>query len=362
MNFQCIAEQQFIEKHGQDFQAQKNNNGFPHHITYKDNVNRVSYDTIQADFISAESEEAMSNTKIYEIINERIIDRLEEAKKRGETFRWVKGWNGIITGNAITQKPYRGINALFLDGLHITYKQLCSFQGQHPDVKFEIEKGTKQHTVYYFNFRKVIEETETENGIEKVAKTIPLIRFYKVFAVADIKNLAPFFAPEEHEHTLTEEMLKADTIIQDYCKRDGVIFETKEGSDRCFYNRGLHKVVVPPLKAFNNAYEGYSAYFHELVHSTSKKLERKLGDSFGSSQYSKEELIAEIGSQMLMAKLQMEQDDCFDNSLAYIQGWLKYIKDNKEDVYLISSACNKAQKAVDYILNEMYEEEAELSE
>lgn len=304
----------------------------------------------------------MSNTKVYELINQKIIERLEDAKKRGEQFRWVKGWNGIITGNAITKKPYRGINALFLDGLHITYKQLCSFQGQHPEVKFEIEKGTKQHTVYYFNFKKVTEDTETENGTEKVTKTIPLIRFYKVFAVRDIKNLAPFFKPEEHEHTLTEEMKKADKIIQDYCQRDGVLFETKEGSDRCFYNRGRHKVVVPPLKAFKSAYEGYSTYFHELVHSTSRKLERTLGDSFGSSQYSKEELIAEIGSAMLMAQLHMEQENCFDNSLAYIQGWLKYIKDNQDDVYLISSACNKAQKAVDYILDEIYQEEMAVAE
>ena len=303
----------------------------------------------------------MSN-KVYELINQKIIERLEDAKKRGEQFRWVKGWNGIITGNAITQKPYRGINALFLDGLHITYKQLCSFQGQHPETKFEIKKGIKQHTVYYFNFKKVTEETETDGGIEEVTKTIPLIRFYKVFAVNDIKNLAQFFKPEEHEHTLTGEMKKADSIIESYCKRDGVVFETKEGSDRCFYNRGSHKVVVPPLKSFNSAYGGYSAYFHELVHSTSRKLERKLGDFFGSSQYSKEELVAEIGASLLMAKLHMEQEDCFDNSLAYIQGWLKYIKDNQDDIYLISSACNKAQKAVDYILDEMYQEEMAVAE
>lgn len=58
----------------------------------------------------------------------------------------------------------------------------------------------------------------------------------------------------------------------------------------------------------------------------------------------------------------MEQEDCFDNSLAYIQGWLKYIKDNQDDIYLISSACNKAQKAVDYILDEMYQEETAVAE
>lgn len=295
----------------------------------------------------------MSNNAIYDVINERILERLEEAKQNGTKFKWVKGWKGVITGNAISGKPYRGINALFLEGLHITYRQLCEYQGKHPETKFRIPKGTKQHTVYFFKFREVKEEVDGE----EITKTIPLLRFYKVFSVNDIDNLAECFLPEKHEHNDTEEMKKADSIIEEYCRRCGVVLEVKEGSDKCYYSPALHKVVVPPKSAFASVYEAYSAYFHELVHSSAKMLGREIGNSFGSEAYSFEELIAEIGSQMILATLNLEETECFENSLAYIQGWESAIKNS--DKHFITSASCKAQKAVDLILNQQYEQETE---
>lgn len=295
----------------------------------------------------------MSNNAIYDVINERILERLEEAKQNGTKFKWVKGWQGVITGNAISGKSYRGINALFLEGLHITYRQLCEYQGKHPETKFRIPKGTKQHTVYFFKFREVKEEVDGE----EITKTIPLLRFYKVFSVNDVENLAEYFLPEKHEHNYTEEMKKADSIIEEYCKRCGVVFEVKEGSDKCYYSPALHKVVVPPKSAFASVYEAYSAYFHELVHSTAKELGREIGKSFRSEAYSFEELVAEIGSQMLLATLDLEEPDCFENSLAYIQGWESAIKNS--DKHFITSASCKAQRAADMILNQQYAQETE---
>lgn len=299
----------------------------------------------------------MSNEAIYEVINNRILERLEEARKTGKKFKWVKGWKGFITGNAMSGKSYRGINALFLNGLHITYKQLCEFQGKHPEKEFRIPKGTKQHTVYFFKFREIKEELETPTGKEVVKKRIPLLRFYKVYSINDIENLADYFLPEKYEHSITAEMEKADKIINEYCKRTGLKFEIREGSDRCYYSPRNHMVVVPSISAFASVYEAYSSYFHELVHSTAKDMGREIGDWFGSESYSFEELVAEIGSQMLLAVLDLEEPECFDNSIAYIQGWESAIKNSGK--HFISSAACKAQKAVDFILDQMYENETE---
>ena len=69
--------------------------------------------------------------------------------------------------------------------------------------------------------------------------------------------------------------------------------------------------------------------------------------SFGSEEYSKEELVAEIGSAQLMHIVGIETTKSFRNSTAYIQSWIKALRnDNK----FIVSASSKAEKAVKYIL------------
>ena len=97
--------------------------------------------------------------------------------------------------------------------------------------------------------------------------------------------------------------------------------------------------------------EYYSTAFHEATHSTghTSRLNRlNTSAFFGSEDYSKEELIAEMGSAILMNELGIETPDTFRNSAAYIQGWLKALED---DSRLIVSAAGKAEKAVRLILN-----------
>ena len=98
--------------------------------------------------------------------------------------------------------------------------------------------------------------------------------------------------------------------------------------------------------------EYYSTTYHELIHSTGHKnrlnrLQTGAIAAFGSEEYSKEELVAEIGSATIMNMLGIETTKTFRNSAAYIQSWLKVLRsDNK----FIVSASSKAEKAVKYIL------------
>ena len=70
---------------------------------------------------------------------------------------------------------------------------------------------------------------------------------------------------------------------------------------------------------------------------------------FGSKTYSKEELVAELGSAIILNQLGIETPQTFKNSAAYIQNWLQVLKnDNK----FIVSAASKAEKAVNYIMAE----------
>ena len=124
-------------------------------------------------------------------------------------------------------------------------------------------------------------------------------------------------------------------------------------------NIGKEKVKNSYCKEqYNDIMEFYSTLFHEMVHSTGHK--DRLGRldtgvklaSFGSEDYSKEELIAEIGSAFLMNYIGIETSKTFKNSAAYIQSWLKVLRnDNK----FIVSASSKAEKAMKYILGTMEE-------
>lgn len=104
------------------------------------------------------------------------------------------------------------------------------------------------------------------------------------------------------------------------------------------------------MEQFTDTAEYYSCAFHEMTHSTghSSRLNRlKATAHFGNSEYSKEELVAEIGAAALMNITGTETPKAFRNSAAYIQNWLTALRNDRR---MIVSASGAAQKAVDFIL------------
>lgn len=115
--------------------------------------------------------------------------------------------------------------------------------------------------------------------------------------------------------------------------------------------------MLPDLTQFEKAEEFYSTAFHECAHSTMKegRCDRKTEGKrlkFGNEEYSKEELVAEISSAAILHNIGIETPDTFQNNCAYIQSWLKALKDDKK---CIVSAAGKAEKAVEYILGKTEE-------
>lgn len=125
----------------------------------------------------------------------------------------------------------------------------------------------------------------------------------------------------------------------------------------------LDYVKMPVPEAFDSPEEYYSTAFHELTHATghTSRVGRKgiLEPSFfGSHEYSKEELVAEMGAAFLCGHANIEQSTIV-NSAAYIRGWLKALKNDK---MLLVHAAAQAQKASDYILNRKGGEENKVTE
>ena len=269
---------------------------------------------------------------IYKEVSDRIIAQLENG-----VIPWQKPW--IASNQAIsrsTGKPYSLLNQMLLGtpGEYLTFAQ-CQKEGG------KIKKGAKSQMVVFWKWV----ETEDEETHEK--KQVPFLRYYNVFHISQCDGLAA-----KHEQPLPNTANAdeaAESIIAAYIQRSGVRV-IHESGDRAYYTPFTDRVVLPCMEQFSETAEYYSTAFHELTHSTghASRLNRLEKTAFfGTEAYSKEELIAEIGAAALVNYAGLETANSFRNSAAYVQNWLKVLKDDKR---FIVSAAGKAEKAVDLIL------------
>lgn len=283
----------------------------------------------------------MSKFNIYEEITNRIIEQLEN-----NVIPWHKPWSGIVGGayNRVSKKPYSLLNQMLLkhDGEYATYKQWSDLGGK-------VKKGEKSEIVVFW---KMFQVDEVKDGkVEK--RTIPLLKYINVFHVSQVDGVEPKdMKPIEHNPIDEAEKIKID-----YVNRENILIK-EVVSNEAYYSPRMDYIQVPCKEQFKDIMEFYSTLFHEMIHSTGHK--DRLGRldvgvkfaSFGSEEYSKEELIAEIGSAFLMNHVGIESAKTFKNSAAYIQSWLKVLRnDNK----FIVSASSKAEKAMKYILGDVEE-------
>ena len=273
---------------------------------------------------------------IYSEVTTRIIAQMEEG-----VIPWQKPW--IANGKAIsrsTGKPYSLLNQMLLGrpGEYLTFKQCQEAGGK-------VKKGEKASMVVFWKF---IEQEDEETG-EK--KEVPFLRYYNVFHIDQCEGITAKHTTETAFPDGAATLEAAQEIIYDYLGREGVKLSHEEG-DRAFYRPATDEVVLPIRKQFISTAEYYSTVFHELTHSTghAKRLNRLSKPSFfGTEDYSKEELVAEIGAATLVNHVGLETSTSFRNNAAYIQNWLKVLRDDKR---FIVSAAGKAEKAVALILNQ----------
>lgn len=276
---------------------------------------------------------------VYELVTNRIIEQLEN-----NIIPWEKPWSGTIDGafNRVSKKPYSILNQMLLkyDGEYATFKQWQELGGH-------IRKAEKSEIIVFWKMYPIKEKQD--DGTE-IIKTIPLLKYINVFHISQVDGVEPLKQKVTHD---IEPIDKAEKILNDYWNRENITIEHVKG-DKAFYSPMFDKIQLPLFKQFKQSEDYYSTAFHESVHSTMKtsrcnRQEDRKGKvvSFASDEYSKEELCAEIGSAQLMNIVGIETTKSFRNSTAYIQSWLKVLRnDNK----FIVSASSKAEKAVNYIL------------
>ena len=279
---------------------------------------------------------------VYGIITARITDQLATG-----TVPWHRPWkSGGPAGaprNLSSGKPYRGVNVFLLSSLgysspyFLTYRQAVE-RGGH------VKKGEHGAPVVFWKW--LDPRHDGHDGDEATtAARHAMLRYYTVFHVSQcegieapaVPTMAADVAPIESADRIVTGMVDAPSI--------------RHGGDRACYSPALDYVAMPARTAFDGPEAYYSTLLHELTHSTghASRLNRPtLVDMcpFGSTNYSKEELVAEMGAAYLCAFSGIE-NRTIDNSAAYIASWLRRLKD---DTRLVVHAAAQAQRAVDFIM------------
>jgi antirestriction protein ArdC len=271
---------------------------------------------------------------VYDIVTEKITQKLETGE-----IPWKKPWKAQLPRNLITNRPYQGMNLLLLSDKDyanpywLTRKQIQEKGGS-------IKKGEKDTLI---TFWRVIEK-ELE---EKEGKELRFIfRYYTVFNLDQCEGIEspPLGEP-------VNPIQRCEEIIKGYKTSPDIRINTR---DRAYYMPSKDYISLQPKHTFKSAEGYYATLFHEMTHSTGH--ENRLGRfnskdyhrPFGCEDDSKEELIAELGSAFLCAEAGIDNSQ-LDNSAAYIQSWLKALKDDKR---LIVTASSHAAKAARYILGQ----------
>jgi antirestriction protein ArdC len=278
---------------------------------------------------------------VYQAVTDRILEMLDRG-----TVPWrhpIRNAGGGWPKNIESGKNYRGVNVFLLSitswlkgygsSYWMTYRQ-AGEKGGH------VKKGEKSSMVVFWK------QYETIDRATGQPKRVPVLRYYNVFNSDQCEGLKAPDAPAEPEQPF-EPIVEAEKIIAGYA--DGPKIE--HGGNQAFYlpKEDLVRLAEPSRFVSREFY--YATAFHELGHSSghASRLNRGLDTSpapFGSSDYSKEELVAEMASAFLCATAGLTPPT-IEQSAAYIAGWRKKLTDDHK---LIVVSAGAGQRAADWIL------------
>lgn len=272
---------------------------------------------------------------IYRMITDRIIEQLQQG-----VIPWKKPWIGARVGaySHMTGEPYGLLNQMLLarPGEYITRKS-CMEEGGHP------KKGSKASVIIYV--KPITKEVEGYNGA-KEEETYFMRRYYRVFHIDDCIGIEARYPAKDtyYEHQPIEH---AQRIAEQYLYTASVLLEHQRCSEAT-YSPIMDRIIMPMQYQFADSISYYSTLFHEMAHSTGheSRLNRTMSLSMKSSDYAKEELIAELTTAAMLNDLGIETPSSFRTSAAYIASWISHL-DN--DPRFIVNAASNAEKAFSLI-------------
>ena len=284
---------------------------------------------------------------VYDVITARIMELLDKG-----IVPWKQPWRGGRAGkpkNLTSGKDYRGVNTFLLHCANMAAgydsPYWLTFQ-QAKERGGNVRKGEHGMPVVFWNWVEK-EKTDSQTGAT-TTEEIPFLKYYTVFNVEQCEGI-DYPKPDTQGTPLDfQPIAECEAVVDGFTDKPAI---EHDGHGRAFYQPSTDTVHLPDKGRFDAEHTYYTTLFHELAHSTGH--ESRLGRhkdqkcaAFGSTDYGKEELIAEMGAAFLSGHCGID-GQTIENSAAYIDGWRRAIRQDKK---LVVHAAAQAQKAADYIL------------
>lgn len=314
--------------------------------------------------------------------SDMLIARMEQMKES----KWKKGWtNGRTAQFGLPQnlvgRPYTGSNA-FLCQIHTTMEHyrmpVYLTIKQIRDAGGMIKKGEHSIPIFKWDLRikdkdgKKLSESDYRNMTKEEQAECTVRPYLKVYNEWNIDQTNLEEVNKEKYDTILKRF-KSEPIKDEVGMYKNEAFDNllKEQSWVCpieyekfnesaFYSPKRDQIVVPSKKQFNisntpedvfkDGMEFYGTTIHEMAHSTGH--ESRLGrdgivkiDQFGSDQYAKEELVAELTSALIGNAMGFDSR-IRENNIAYLQNWIGSLKKDPKFLKSVMSDVNKSSKMV----------------
>lgn len=286
---------------------------------------------------------------------EQLTNEIVAELQQGKAI-WQKPWSSYgLPKNYGSGRPYEGFNAFYLH--HVTVKNnytapyFITFK-QAQELGGRVRKGQKGTPIVYW---KIYEAKDENQRIEQAAegKDHPCRRFvpfvWTVFNIDQVEGV-DFQLPAMPERSGPQILEACQHVVDSFPSPRPRI---QHGGAQACYAPAPDIVQVPEPRRFVSTEAYHATLFHELIHATghhtrlNRFTEDEKASRFGDEAYSKEELIAEMGASFLCAFTGI-REAVFQNSVAYLQGWISRLR---EDKTMIIYAGTKAFKAASYILD-----------
>lgn len=294
--------------------------------------------------ISNKKSRSSTSTKADSTLYTRVTQQIEAALSKG-VVPWRKPWKGraYLPCNAISKRPYNGVNLLLLSlAPFANYRWITARQAN--ELGGHIRKGERGSLVVFW---KILEREATDSESKR---SIPLLRYFHVFNIEQVEGIAFEDTPTAPTINKIEE---AEQAVRNMPNPPRLIGHQTSA----FYRPGDDTVAMPRIERFDSADHYYATLMHELGHSTGhpSRLNRPGVAStamFGSEDYSREELVAELASAFLCAEIGLD-NSLIDNAASYVNGWLNALNRDTKAIVLASS---QARHAADFIMGRHLQE------
>lgn len=280
-------------------------------------------------------------------ITAEIIQSLETGVRP-----WARPWTSgpAIRPIRFNKQPYHGVNVLllWLQAQHrgfshpvwMTFRQALALGG----AVRRGETGTRIVFAKPLDPRSQDADDTAADSTDLDTGRRLILRRYSVFNLAQIEGLDARYPDLEGPNQRGSAPVFG-SCVETFAETAGAWVQ-RGGDVACFEPR-RDLIRMPPHDAFDDARDHDAVLAHELVHWTghAARLDRDLTGGFGSPDYAREELIAELGAAFLCADLAV-CDRPREDHAAYIASWLKALKNDKR---LIFTAASQAEKAVAFL-------------